>query len=147
MVAAAVRYSLPLALTGVNTACAASLSNDGFLAKNGARLVTRYSEGADAYWPQAKALFLQMASEKSGEDPAFLTQMPDEALKPIAAALIPEMVGQEMNAETCTVVEQVVEQLAPLPADNIAKLSGVIMAIMQEDKTDVGIRATKDNSE
>lgn len=133
-IAAAVRYSLPLALSGVNAACASSLSRDGFLATNGSTLVTRYSKGADAYWPQARTLFLKLASEKGGADFAFLTELPDEALKPLASALIPEMIGEEMDAETCKRVELVMEQLAPLPVGNIAQLTSLIMQIIQEEE-------------
>ena len=143
-VSAAMRYSLPLALTGVNKACAPMLSNNGFLATNGAALVTRYSVGSEAYWPQAKALFLKMAGEKGGEEAAFMAELPDEALKPLAAALIPDAIGKEMNAESCSRVEKIAELLAPLPADNIAQLTGLIMQLMQEDEAKEAAAAMAD---
>ena len=52
---AAVRYALPHLLSGVRSTCGPKLSQDGYLAKNGAALLDRYSQGSEAAWPAARS--------------------------------------------------------------------------------------------
>ena len=129
-------YAAPFAIEAVRNVCSSELSADGFLATDGEALQARYATAAEGKWPEAKALLLQAGMSRGGGSGAeMLAAMPDEALKPFIDAMIPTLVASEIKPETCGDVEAVVEQLAPLPPENMANLFDVIIGIVERDRT------------
>jgi hypothetical protein len=131
---AAVRYSLPHLLSGVRATCASRLSAKGYLATNGDALIARFSQGADAAWPQARVALMQMGAKDKSGMADMLKQMPDSGLKPFVDATISTMVATKLKPENCTDVERGLQLLAPLPAENIAGLVGFIFEMAQRDR-------------
>jgi hypothetical protein len=131
---AAVRYALPHLLAGVQSTCASRLSRDGYLAKNGAALLDRYSQGSDTAWPAARGLLMELGSEKQSEMAQMFTQMPDSALKPFVDAMISSMVATKIKPGDCGDIERGLELLAPLPPENVAGLVGFAIEMADRDK-------------
>ena len=131
---AAVRYALPHLLAGVRSTCGPKLSRDGYLAKNGAALLARYSQGSEAAWPAARSALMEFGSEKNSDMTQMFAQMPDSALRPFIDAMISSMVATKIKADNCADVERGLELLAPLPAENIAGIIGFVIELSDKDK-------------
>jgi len=128
-VAAATRYALPLAFDGFMTRCFDRLDGDGYAATNADRLRAKFSEGADAAWPGARALIVEMASEEAGDMSEVFDMLGDDALRPFVDGLVQNMAAQEIPADECQTIERGLEILDPLPADNVAALVGFIVEV------------------
>ena len=136
-VEAATRYALPHLFEGFRATCADTLSADGYLASEGDRLQTKFSDGADVYWPQAKTAMINLASQRSGEASSELdmfASLPDESLQPLVDGLVFAIVATELKTEQCGDVERGLALLDPLPVENFAGLIGFMFEMVQNDK-------------
>ena len=144
-VEAATRYALPHLFEGFRATCADTLSADGYLASEGDRLQTKFSDGADAYWPQAKTAMINLASQRGGEASSELdmfASLPDESLQPLVDGLVFAIVATELKTEQCGDVERGLALLDPLPVENFAGLIGFMFEMVQNDK-DVSAEESK----
>ena len=144
-VEAATRYALPHLFEGFRATCADTLSADGYLASEGDRLQTKFSDGADAYWPQAKTAMINLASQRAGEASSELVMfasLPDESLQPLVDGLVFALVATELKTEQCGNVERALALLDPLPVENFAGLIGFMFEMVQNDK-DVSAEESK----
>ncbi len=123
-------YSLPSIIAGTAQRCAATLPANAWLKLNGARLALRYAEAKPAAWPSAKAAFVKLSgTTANGEAANLLKTMPDASLQQMLDGLISGMVGQQLPAERCGVVDRLVRLLAPLPPENTAELIAVAVGL------------------
>ncbi len=123
-VEAAVRYALPYAFDGYLTKCAAGLDADGYSFSNAEQLRAKFSDGSDAYWPDAKAFLLEMASSEADGMGSVLGMLGDDELKPFVNGVVAALTAEELKVESCSVIERALEIIDPLPADNVAALFG-----------------------
>ena len=131
----AVLYAAPLAIQSVRTTCADTLPADGFFATQGEALEARYTEAAEGTWPQAKDILVDLSAGRGSDDSAnVLAALPDEALQPFIDAMIPTLIATELKPSACTDIEAVMEQLAPLPPENLAGLVDVIIGLVERDR-------------
>jgi hypothetical protein len=114
-------YALPSVIDGVNQRCASQLSADAFLRRDGADLSKRYSAKKASSWPGAKAAFLKLSAGK-GEGAEFIRAMPDSSLQPMLDAFVSGMVSQKLPLGQCSMLDQVIRLLSPLPPANTAEL-------------------------
>lgn len=119
-------YTLPDMVTGVVNKCSPLLPNTAFLNRSGP-LVASYRAKADAAWPQAKAAFLRMGGDEARKLPAS-----DELLRPVVSALIGSMVSKDIKPDDCLVADALIESLAPLPPENIARVIVVLAMASQK---------------
>lgn len=144
-VEAATRYALPHLFEGFRATCADTLSADGYVASEGDRLRTKFSDGADAFWPQAKTAMINLASQRGGEASSELdmfASLPDESLQPLVDGLVFAIVATELKTEQCGDVERGLALLDPLPVENFAGLIGFMFEMVQNDK-DVSAEESK----
>ncbi len=139
-VAAAVRYGLPFAFDGYMTRCFETLSPDGFAVSNAQRLREKFSDGSDAAWPGARLLMMQFAEEETNEFSGLVGTLDDETLRPFVDGVIEAMAVEEIEPESCEVIERTLEILDPLPADNLAAVVGLLFEFGISD----GSRAASD---
>jgi hypothetical protein len=119
-------YALPSIITGTTDRCAASLPANAWLKRNGSQLAARYAAGKSRAWPAAKTAFLKLAGNGASNDAAGLIKsMPDSSQQQMADAFISGLVGQRLPTERCSVVDNLVRLLAPLPPENTAELIAV----------------------
>lgn len=136
-VEAATRYALPHLFEGFRATCADTLSADGYLASEGDRLQTKFSDGADDYWPQAKTAMVNLASQRGSEAASELdmfASLPDENLQPLVDGLVFALVATELKTEQCGDVERGLALLDPLPVENIAGLIGFMFEMVENGK-------------
>lgn len=116
-------YALPSIITGTTERCAATLPADAWLRRNGAQLAARYGAAKPAAWPVAKAAFFKISGDSANADTAkLLRSLPDSTLQTMLDAVISGMVGQNVPADRCGVIDRLVQLLAPLPPENTAEL-------------------------
>ncbi len=119
-------YALPSIITGTTERCATTLPADAWLRRNGSQLAARYAVAKPAAWPTAKAAFLKLGGNSTNAEASnLLKSLPDSSLQPMLDALISGMVGQQLPAERCGVIDRLVRLLAPLPPENTAELIAV----------------------
>ncbi len=121
--AAMIGYVLPDLVAGVRDKCEASLPPASFLSSRSTELEARYRSQADVLWPQARIAFVKMV----GEDEV-MKKMPDSALRPFLTAAFATTITEDLKPKDCVTANGLVENLAPLPAANLARLIGIIIA-------------------
>ncbi|HMT45105.1 MAG TPA: hypothetical protein PKA59_11155 [Chakrabartia sp.] len=118
-----VTFALPDLLQAVAKTCKTSLAPTAYLSRSGDDLVGRYRETAEGSWPVAKAAIVKIA----GKDGAMMAALPDEATKALISAGISTELSKSVKPTSCQMVSDVMEQLAPLPPQNMSNLLGIIL--------------------
>jgi hypothetical protein len=121
--AAMIGYVLPDLVAGVRDKCKATLPPKSFLSSRSAELEARYRTQADGLWPEARVAFVKMV----GEDEV-MRKLPDSALRPFLTAAFATTITDDLKPKDCVTADGLVEALAPLPPENLARLIGIIIA-------------------
>ena len=126
---AAIMASLmPDLIKGLGDKCAPHLPANAYLVQNGKALSDRYKLLADQRWPTAKLAFARMTGE-----PEMADKLPDEFFRPMLGSMVGSELVKGIGAEDCGGANRIVENLAPLPPQNVANLIGAIMALADKD--------------
>lgn len=120
---------LPDLIDGLRDRCAAHLPANAFLATNADALIAQYKAHADQQWPAAKLAFGRIAGQEEMTD-----KLPDEFFRPMVGAMVGAELVKDLKAEDCAGASRVVENLAPLPPENVAGLIGAILVLAEDDK-------------
>jgi hypothetical protein len=122
-------YAMPGLLTGIGDKCTQHVAKDGYLASSMDDVIRTYAGAQDANWPLARAAFVKFASKDGDSSARMMKALPDSALKPLVEAMMPAMIGEQIKADDCADIEELLRLLAPLPPENTAGLFGTIMAL------------------
>ena len=120
---------LPDLIDGLRDKCASQLPANSYLAVNGDALVARYKVVADDRWPTAKLAFARIAGGKDMAD-----KLPDEFFRPMLGVMIGAELVKDIKPADCGGVDRVVQNLSPLPAENVAALIGAILMLASDSK-------------
>jgi hypothetical protein len=120
---------LPDLIDGLRDKCAAHLPADAFLATNGEALIARYKVAADQRWPVAKQAFGRIAGQEEMTD-----KLPDEYFRPMLGAMVGAELVKDIKPADCGSANRIVENLSPLPAENVAALIGAILVLADDGK-------------
>lgn len=130
-------YAMPALLDSASSACADALPADSFLLSESTAMRADYDQARAAYWPDASRAVMKMVASKDGsgmEDMSILTQLPEQAVRPMIDALIMQELVSEIPAEDCVAVNRVARALAPLDPDELGGVFGALfITIMSED--------------
>ncbi|MEB3414878.1 hypothetical protein VCJ71_02235 [Alteriqipengyuania sp. WL0013] len=121
-VSAMIRFAMPTLLDTTYTKCGNRFAADGYMRSNRTALTAKFTAGSQAYWPAAKSGLESFA----GDDAGLFGAMPDDALQPFVLAMIGQMVAKEIKPDNCGTIENIMRELDPMPADNVARLIGTI---------------------
>lgn len=123
------QYLLPLAFEGVLSACASDLPEDSYLFTNASMLRQRFDEAADGTFEVARLAMFNLGGGGRG----FRGQLTDdlqEISEPEFRMELESIIGQElmlaMDAEACRITNRMLEDLEPLPAENLASMLGYL---------------------
>jgi hypothetical protein len=125
-----VTFALPDLIATASTKCKATLPAGAYLTRSGVDLADRYRSYAETSWPAAKAAIIKIA----GEDGKMMEALPDEATKALIGAGLSAELGKGIKPESCELVSNVLEQLAPLPPVNTSNLIGIILEAVGNSK-------------
>lgn len=120
-----IQAALPEAVNGAITKCKTSLPASAFLVRSGPELVARYKDSAKAGWPSAKAAFLKLA----GENAQMLAALPDETAMSLISVGINAALADNIKPEQCAYIDRGIGALAPLPLENVADLTTMILEL------------------
>ena len=136
---AAIMASLmPDLISGLSDKCAAHLPANSYLAQNGKALADRYKVLADQRWPTAKLAFGRMTGE-----PEMADKLPDEFFRPMLGSMVGAELVKGVTPQDCGGASRILENLAPLPPENVANLVGAILALAEKDGGRKGFKICK----
>ena len=130
---AMIGYALPDLLGGLREKCKAALPAGAFLTSRSGEVEARYRAQSDTLWPEAKSALAKMVG-----DDATLRKMPDTAVRPFLTAAFATAITDDIKPKDCPTADGVVEMLAPLPPQNLARLIGIILASEDKDSDPAG---------
>ncbi|WP_373492552.1 hypothetical protein [Parasphingorhabdus sp.] len=132
---ALVTYILPKAVDASRAKCAASLpANAPLMIKNSQQLA-KYRTASESAWPQARNAVNVLAGDKLPPD------MDDALLRPIADAMLTQLIGNEIKPKDCQAIGKIYGDLEPMPSANLASLVITIVQATAKDgkKQDIPI--------
>ncbi|QIG80306.1 hypothetical protein [Stakelama tenebrarum] len=115
---------LPGVLSAVRDACLPKLDDDSFFANGGEAMVAYYNVAGETAAPVAIAAIQRLSSESDDFnipeefDPAMVSVLVGSLLGPILA--------KELDAGTCGYADRALEQLAPLPPENLTGFVAIV---------------------
>ena len=115
---AVVAHLMPNLLTSTTKRCGASLGATSYLVRDGSRLATKMTPQAQANWPAAKRALERQSGAALPDNPTLLD---------FGRQAIADGVANKMDANGCRMVDQLLEQLAPLPAANLSKVFALFL--------------------
>ena len=136
--AAIMAAMMPDLITGLGNKCAAHLPANSYLVQNGKALADRYKLLADQRWPTAKLAFGRMTGE-----PEMADKLPDEFFRPMLGSMVGSELVKGVTPQDCSGANRIVENLAPLPPENVANLVGAILALAEKDGRGKGFAICK----
>lgn len=137
-VSALVVYAMPSLIASLSPSCSAHLSSEGFIATGGAALADRYATRSEAVWPTARSAITKFAGSKS-TDIAMFANLPDNAIRPLADALIEQMVAAEIKPDSCRDIERFAKVLSVLEPEETGALAAVVVALAVGQDNDVPV--------
>lgn len=134
-VAAMAIYSAPIAVRAVNTKCRASLADNGFMAREGASLASRYAAESARVWPTAHSgLLAFVATTAAGdENIRLLRQLPRDSVRPLVDEIVLQKLVQAIPVEDCGAIERTIAAIAPLEPAEAARLVGALASLTKFD--------------
>ncbi len=129
---------MPDLITGLGDKCAAHLPSNAYLVQNGKALAERYKALADQRWPTAKLAFGRMAGS-----PEMADKLPDEFFRPMLGSLVGTELVKDISPSDCGGANRVLENLAPLPPENVANLIGAILVLAEKEGRSKGLAICK----
>jgi hypothetical protein len=136
--AAIMAAMMPDLIDGLRDKCGAHLPANAYLMENGQALAARYKQLADQRWPTAKLAFGRMTGE-----PEMAAKLPDEFFRPMLGSMVGAELVKDVTPQDCGGANRIVENLAPLPAENVANLIGAILLLAEKDGRGKGFAICK----
>lgn len=132
---ALVTYLLPTAVQASRSKCSASLPATASLLEQNSEQLAKYRAASEGAWPQAKSALKLLAGEK------IPPQIDDALLRPIADAMLTQLIGQEIKPKDCSLIAKIYSDLEPMPSSNLASLAVTLVqsATKKEKKRDIPI--------
>lgn len=128
---AIVAHLLPTVITSTAQRCGPVLGRSAYLPTNAARLAARLTPLSSQSWPAAKA-----ALERSSG-----TRLPEnDTILQFGRLAIAEGITQKLDAKSCSGLNQLAEQLAPLPPSNFANVFALFLEFGAQDDRQSPIR-------
>lgn len=129
---------MPDLINGLSDKCEAHLPANAYLVRNAKALSDRYKVLADQRWPMAKLAFARMTGA-----PEMADSVPDEYFRPMLGSMVGSELVKDIKGADCAGADRIVENLAPLPAENVANLIGAILLLAGNDGTKKGFEICK----
>ena len=124
---------LPDLIDGLRDKCTAHLPANAYLIANGDAMIARFRILADQRWPIAKKAFGRIAG-----DAEMAEKLPDEYFRPMLGAMVGGELVKDVKPQDCSGANRLVENLAPLPPENVAALIGAILVLADKEGSGKG---------
>ena len=101
-------------------------TEDNFSVKSGAQ---RYAAEQNAAWPVARGALLRIAEAKAPDQVKTFAALPDNAIRPLADALIEQELAAKIHPRSCRNIERMAEAISPLDPRDASRVLGVLFDI------------------
>ena len=122
-------YAMPGFIAAARQTCADVLSPNGFLAMQGPGLAQRYAAEQNAAWPVARSALLRIATTKAPNQAKTFATLPDNAIRPLADALIQQELAAQIHPHSCRNIQRLAEAISPLDPIDASRVLGVLFDI------------------
>jgi hypothetical protein len=122
-------YAVPGLIAATRQTCGDRLSPDGFLARRGGAMAQRYADRQNSAWPLARAALFKFAGAKAPEQVKTFAALPDNAVRPLADALIQQEMAAKIHPGSCRNIERMAEAISPLDPMDAGRILGVLFDI------------------
>ena len=126
-----VAHLMPSLLSSAAKRCGPRLGNDAYLARNANALTAKLQPLSQQSWPAAKRALERQSGTALPENETFLE---------LGRLAIAEQVTNKMDAQACTITDQLLEQLAPLPPQNLASVFALFLEAGVNNQKDAAFR-------
>lgn len=123
---ALITYALPSLITGIAKTCAGSLAPTAFLRTSSGALAERYRADSARHWPMARAAMTAM----TGQD---LSALGEDTEKAMVSSLVGIGIAGAIKPKDCGDVNEAIEILSPLPAQNLGRLTAMLAILGSKD--------------
>jgi hypothetical protein len=120
---ALIRYAMPEIIGQVSKACAASLPGTAYLVRSRDDLVARYTKASLPSLPVARLAFAKITKMA----PDQIGKLRGETLRDMLGLGIAGAISGKIKPKDCGLINEIFEQLDPLPPENMTKLIGIAM--------------------
>lgn len=121
-------YALPIVIGTARTQCADILPASAPLLREDSRQFQKYVTASDEAWPDAKDTIAIFTDNKLPAD------LDLDSLRPFVEAMIPAMLADEIKPKHCSTINRFYELLEPMPAQNLAAMTVMLVQLTAEDK-------------
>ncbi|MGB3710829.1 MAG: hypothetical protein WA985_03990 [Erythrobacter sp.] len=128
---AVVATLLPDLIASTAARCGPSLERGAYLPARSAQLAARLQPQARAAWPEAKGTFEVILGGSLPDNPALL----EFGRKTLAEGMV-----QQLDTKTCSMVDRLVQEIAPLPPENFANVFALFLEVGLEEAQDTPFR-------
>ena len=135
---AVVAHLMPNLVDSVSKRCDALLADQMFTARDAARLSERLAPLAQRSWPAARS-----ALERQSGSPLPAS----EAILKFGRIAIADGVADGMDSDTCRIVDQLLVELAPLPAGNFANVFALFLEAGMNSDPDSALRVCENRTD
>lgn len=118
-----VLYALPGVADQLGDACKANLPATAYLIQSRQTLIARFDKSALSSAAGARLAFAKLA----GVNSTVFEKLDNTTLRTLIGAGIASAMGKGIKAGECRIINDVLEQLDPLPPENLANLIGVAL--------------------
>lgn len=119
-------YALPGLVTTMRQKCLSALPATSTLSQAGPLIAARYQPDSDAAWPEAKTAFIKIAQTPVAG------LLSDSVRKALIRSTIEQSVSSQIKPADCPHVDQIINDLHPLPTRNLAS---VVISFVQISET------------
>lgn len=119
---------LPVLHSQAVTSCKAFLPANAGLLVQSAELTARYASSAERERVAAGEILARMLADQ------LPVPMSGSAILPFVEGMLPGLLAQGIDAQTCEAANNIWTAIAPLPAENIASTLGAILVAASNDK-------------
>lgn len=123
---ALITYALPSLIEGIARKCSGTLAPDAFLRTSSGALAERYRADSERHWPMARSAVLSMAGQELGG-------LGEDTEKAMVTSMVGIGIASAIEPKDCGDVNDAVELLSPLPADNLGRLTAMLAIIGSKD--------------
>lgn len=131
-------YVMPSLATEMARKCTPTIGANAYLATNAQRLAQKWQPGADRAWPTARGVVTKL-----GNIPLVPGSGGDGFAKMVLAPALAGKIAFEMDAQACAVTDRLLQQLEPLPAQNLASVLALVLEVGADSQAQMPYRVCR----
>ena len=122
------QVALPAIVRQTGQLCASRLPATSLLRQTDGAFIAKYDAAADRAWLIARSAIVKLS------DPAISALLDSDYARPLLVTLIAPLISGRIAVEDCPMIDGLITDLAPLPAQNTASIIAAALRYLQAEK-------------